>query len=693
MDPVSIIIPVYNRAVITRQCLEALMAPPGEAVEHEIIVVDDASADMTPRLLRSYGSRIHVVTHGENLGFACACNDGAAAASGRLLIFLNNDTIPIRGWLEALVAYADVHQSASVVGSKLLFPNETIQHAGVVISQDALPRHLYAGFPADHPAVNKSRRFQMVTAACMLVRRSAFEQVGGFDTAFRNGYEDVDLCLRLGERGHEIHYCHKSVLYHLESVSDGRWSHGADNTRLYTERWAERVQRDELQYYLEDGLLRLHYQKLYPIGFEVSPLLGLHDSDDRAAEADRLLALRARQVEQLVSENTGLRIHLQEATARLAGAPLGSPGSVATGPTAVPPDERVADPGAVLICRGRTRNGQRPGSGRLVSIAIPVKNGGDHLRALLARISEQQTQDDVEIVAVDSGSTDTSVAMLQAAGATVWAIPPESFNHGLTRNLAARCCEGDVVVFVNQGALPADGDWLRNLVAPLDADSRLAGVCSRVIPSPSADLLQRQEGLRAVSGSPTRVLRQIDDWRAFRSLSSYELRLFINFHTVSAAFRPRILAQFPFRRVTSIGEDVLWAKDVLEAGYRIQHEPTSVVYHSHDYGYLDILRRNVDDGLCNQEIVGRQLSEADVVPLITAMVREDWRYLGENGQLDAEELERWRLEAVLRRAAQVLGQAIGLGESPLAASLRPLLSLVASLRSTATEQPGERAGQ
>ena len=84
------------------------------------------------------------------------------------------------------------------------------------------PLHLYAGCSADHPAVNKSRRFQAVTAACLLVRRPAFEEVGGFDTGYHNDLEDVDLCLRLGRLGHEVHYCHESVLYHLESASRGR---------------------------------------------------------------------------------------------------------------------------------------------------------------------------------------------------------------------------------------------------------------------------------------------------------------------------------------------------------------------------------------------------------------------------------------------------------------------------------------
>ena len=170
--------------------------------------------------------------------------------------FLNNDTIAQPGWLDALAGYAD-RTGAPVVGSKLLFPDGTVQHAGVVFGFQGDPLHLYAGCPADHPAVNKSRRFQSVTAACMLVRRDAFEQAGGFDTGFHNDLEDVDLCLRLGELGHEVHYCHESVLYHLESASRGQSARPSPSARVYRERWGRRVRHDELLYYLEDGLLDL----------------------------------------------------------------------------------------------------------------------------------------------------------------------------------------------------------------------------------------------------------------------------------------------------------------------------------------------------------------------------------------------------------------------------------------------------
>lgn len=324
MPECSIVIPAYNRAGLTRRCVEALLAAPPE-VSHEILVVDDASTDGTPGMLAGYGEPVRPVYRDVNDGFAVACNDGAARASGRHLVFLNNDTRPTPGWLDAMVRHAEAHPEADVVGAKLLFHNDTVQHAGVAICQDRYPRHLYAGFPAAHPAVNRSRAFQAVTAACALVRREAFEAVDGFDAAFRNGFEDVDLCLRLRERGAEVRYCHESVVYHLESLSEGRFVRDRENARLYRERWAHRVRPDDIEIYLEDGLLRVGYETAYPVRLEVSPQLALVELEGRSRRADRLLALRSRQVFELLRETARLTAMLAElepeAATGLAGVP------------------------------------------------------------------------------------------------------------------------------------------------------------------------------------------------------------------------------------------------------------------------------------------------------------------------------------------------------------------------------------
>ena len=249
----SIIIPVFNRMELTRQCLTHL-ARVTRGVRYEVIVVDNGSRDGTDALLASLGGSVRVIRNRENEGFAKACNQGARAATGRHLVFLNNDTIPLAGWLEAMVDEVRTHPRVGVVGSKLLYPNGTIQHAGVVFGRArAKAYHLYADLPGSAPVANRRRELQAVTGACMLVRRELFEAVRGFDEGYRNGTEDIDLCLRIRDRGVAIIYQPKSVLYHLESQTPGRRDHVADNLRRFLIRWGDRWLVDEDAVYVPDG--------------------------------------------------------------------------------------------------------------------------------------------------------------------------------------------------------------------------------------------------------------------------------------------------------------------------------------------------------------------------------------------------------------------------------------------------------
>src|SRR4029077_10795803 len=180
----SIIIPVWNKLELTEQCL-AELARVTSGISYEVIVVDNHSTDDTAQFLAQLSGDIQIIRNSENLGFAKACNQGARAARGRFLIFLNNDTIPLSNWLTALVAEVTSHPEVGVVGSKLLYEDDTIQHAGVVFSREALmPYHLYRGAHRGHPAVNQRRTFQSVTAACMLSRRESVGAQGGFAEQF-----------------------------------------------------------------------------------------------------------------------------------------------------------------------------------------------------------------------------------------------------------------------------------------------------------------------------------------------------------------------------------------------------------------------------------------------------------------------------------------------------------------------------
>jgi len=307
----SVVIPVHNRAGLTRRCLERVLAdlPSG----CEVIIVDDASSDETPQMLAGFGEAVAVVRLEANGGFAAACNTGAAVAGGEHLVFLNNDTEPAPGWLEELLRFAETRPEAAVIGAKLLYPTGAVQHAGVVFGQDGYPHNLYGDFPAEHPAVSRARRLQAVTGACMLVRRAAFEGVNGFDEGYRNSLEDVDLCLRIGAAGGEAWYCPQARIVHLESATRGRSDRFEASVARYRERWRGRVRRDDFEVYAADGLLEVEYPSGYPVRISVSPLLAsIERGDGHEAELEPLLRTQARRSADLERELVRLTAELAD---------------------------------------------------------------------------------------------------------------------------------------------------------------------------------------------------------------------------------------------------------------------------------------------------------------------------------------------------------------------------------------------
>jgi GT2 family glycosyltransferase len=635
-----------------------------------VIVVDDASDDGTAESFDGCDDRLTLVARERNGGFGVACNEGARVAGDvDYLVFLNNDTVPLPGWLDALVDDAAAQPDAAAIGSKLLYPDGTIQHAGIAVGQDRWPHHLYAGFPSEHEVVNRPKRVIAATAACLLVRRSVFEELGGFDTAFLNGYEDVDLCLRIGELGHEIRYCPFSVLYHLESVT--RWAdydtrHVEHNSRLYAARWRESVQPDDFGHYLADGLIQAEYGAIFPVRLSISPLLAAvqreTDVDDRL---EHLLAVRTDQLLELQALRTRAALDHRRDEASL--------------PKAVSRRQRTGG-SPEIVHRGEFHPlGQ--GSDRcLVSVLMPLMDAGEALRQTLPLLLAQNVAADLEIVGVDSASRDDTVAVLREFDATVIAIDPAEFDHGLTRNLLAEHARGDVLVYLNGRSRPCDDGWLAPLLSALDVDPSVAGASSRVLPYPTADPLTRRDGLREPSGSPERSVKRIDDWGSYAEMPIEHRRLLLNFHTVSAAVRADVMRQFPFKSVRAIGEDLLWAREVLEAGMAITHEAESCVYHSHEYSLREWFMRNVDDGIANRDINGRSLSEAEADALLRGMIENDWSFLRDELKLEGDDLRRQGVQAALRRAAQAAGQWLGVNYPELPHEAVEAFSRVASSR-------------
>jgi GT2 family glycosyltransferase len=153
-------------------------------------------------------------------------NWAARETSSPLLCFVNDDT-EVRGadWLDALVAHVS-RANVAAVGAKLLFPTERIQHGGIVVGSGIVAAHAYRGDPDGttgyHDRALVAQEVSAVTAACMLVRREAFESVGGFDEQLAIAFNDIDLCLRLRGAGWRIVWTPEATMYHKESLSLGR---------------------------------------------------------------------------------------------------------------------------------------------------------------------------------------------------------------------------------------------------------------------------------------------------------------------------------------------------------------------------------------------------------------------------------------------------------------------------------------
>jgi hypothetical protein len=158
------------------------------------------------------------------------------------------------GWLNALIEAVEEDDKVAIVGAKLLYQDDSIQHAGVVFNKKGKVYHLYRYFHRDHPAVNKMREFQVVTGACLLIRTPLFLQVGLFDENFINGFEDVDLCLRVRQSGYRIVYNPDCVVYHLESMTPGRGAHVEENSRHINKKLQGRFIPDDHIYFHQDGL-------------------------------------------------------------------------------------------------------------------------------------------------------------------------------------------------------------------------------------------------------------------------------------------------------------------------------------------------------------------------------------------------------------------------------------------------------
>ena len=216
---VTVIVPVFNHLQTTLECLLSIAATQ-TAFNYEVIVADDASSDETAEILGAIPN-LKIITQRQNLGFLRNCNTAAQHARGRWIVFLNNDAQVSSGWIDALV---DACQQPGVgaAGPRMVYPNGVLQEAGVRLRRDGSVEMLGLGQNPDSPRWSYAREVDYVSGACLMLARALFNDLGGFSDDLAPAYcEDLDLCLRIRERGLRVMYTPKAeVVHHLSKSSD-----------------------------------------------------------------------------------------------------------------------------------------------------------------------------------------------------------------------------------------------------------------------------------------------------------------------------------------------------------------------------------------------------------------------------------------------------------------------------------------
>jgi GT2 family glycosyltransferase len=237
---VTLIVPTRNQPALLKTCLEGVTRTSYPRIE--LVVIDNGSDEPAALELleQAEGRGATVLCNPGPFNFSALNNRAVGPSRGDLLCFLNNDVeVMAPDWLEALAVQA-VRDDLGAVGAKLLYPDGTIQHAGVVVGLNGAAGHAHRGEPADATGyfarTQLPQRVTAVTAACMVVSRDKFLAVGGFDEeAFPVAFNDVDLCLRLNERGWQSFYEPRATLIHHESKSRGLDRDPAGRERLARE--------------------------------------------------------------------------------------------------------------------------------------------------------------------------------------------------------------------------------------------------------------------------------------------------------------------------------------------------------------------------------------------------------------------------------------------------------------------------
>jgi GT2 family glycosyltransferase len=246
---VSIIIPAYNQFPFTYNCIKAVATH--TKISYEVILADDCSTDETKNISQIIKNVVHIRTE-TNLRFVRNCNYAARFAKGQYLFFLNNDTQIQPDCLESLLALIEKDERIGITGSKLIYPDGMIQEAGSIIWKDGSGWNYGYGNFSNSPEYNYVRDVDYLSGAAMLIRKSIWDTLGGFDELYAPAYyDDIDIAFAVRELGFRTVFQPKSIVVHFEGVSNGLTLNSGQkqfqvvNSVKFYNKWKDVLHRDQ----------------------------------------------------------------------------------------------------------------------------------------------------------------------------------------------------------------------------------------------------------------------------------------------------------------------------------------------------------------------------------------------------------------------------------------------------------------
>lgn len=250
---VSVVIPVYNQFEYTYWCVRSIVETT-KNIDYEIIIADDCSNDLTLQI-DDYLPGIRLIRNETNLKFTLNCNNAIKNAKGKYVILLNNDTIVTENWMQSLIDTIEGYTNVGIVGSKLVYPDGILQEAGCIIWQDGTAWNVGKGSNPNLPEYNYLKEADYVSAASLMIPKTIWDEVGGFDERYAPSYcEDSDLAFKVREYGYKVLYQPKSKAIHFEGMTNGKTT----NSKLKSH------QLINIQKFCEKWEYKLHYQ--HPVG-------------------------------------------------------------------------------------------------------------------------------------------------------------------------------------------------------------------------------------------------------------------------------------------------------------------------------------------------------------------------------------------------------------------------------------------